>query len=187
MSDGLQSTGTSRRTALKAGIATGVGVVAWSAPTITSLGGTPAYALGCTFVQVFSVTGGCRNTTQQTGCTGKFSFQPLQDAPAGFAFQTNVGSNVCCENGGTAILTIPADLTCRAVFAAYPKNAPNCKEDFGAYNSNTTTSVGTSLSIPLTCLGLVNGGPQVSSIFYSITVTCNSIGAPDNCLPPATR
>ena len=40
----------SRRTALKAGVAAGVGAVAWSGMSITSLGGTPAYAAGCTGV-----------------------------------------------------------------------------------------------------------------------------------------
>ena len=59
--------GSSRRAALKAGVGVGVGLIAWSGPTITSLGGTPAYAAGCTFVQQFTLAD-CRNTTSRRSC-----------------------------------------------------------------------------------------------------------------------
>ena len=44
-SDSSTAGGLSRRNALKAGVAVGVGAIAWSGPTITSLGGTPVYAV----------------------------------------------------------------------------------------------------------------------------------------------
>ncbi len=175
--DEKRPAGTSRRTALKAGVATGVGLVAWSSPSITSLGGTPAYALGCTFVQVFSLTGGCRNTTQQSGCTGPFSFQPLT-APAGFSWAQNVGSNVCCENGGNAILNIPNNLDCKAVFALFA-TPQRCSSQTNPTASNTTMSVGTQITIPLSCLGQTS---VTSQSRYSITLTCNTSGAPPSCL-----
>lgn len=40
--------GIDRRNLLKGAVAAGVGVAAWSAPSITSLGGTPVYAANCT-------------------------------------------------------------------------------------------------------------------------------------------
>ena len=43
-----EKSGLSRRNALKAGVAVGVGAVAWSGVSITSLGGTPAYAQAVT-------------------------------------------------------------------------------------------------------------------------------------------
>jgi hypothetical protein len=169
-------TGSSRRTALKAGVAAGVGVVAWSAPSITSLGGTPVYAAGCTFVEVFSLTDGCRNTTQGT-CTGPFSFQPLT-APPGFTWITNVGSNVCCEVAPAAILKIPDGLECKATFAIYA-GPTGCRNQTGAVASNTTGPSEGFIDIPLSCLGLTT---VLSQSQYSVTLTCNTIGAPDECL-----
>ena len=42
------SAGMDRRSVLKAAVAAGVGVAVWSSPSITSIGGTPAYAYMCT-------------------------------------------------------------------------------------------------------------------------------------------
>lgn len=42
------SAGMDRRSVLKAAVAAGVGVAVWSSPSITSIGGTPAYADMCT-------------------------------------------------------------------------------------------------------------------------------------------
>lgn len=50
-----------RRGVLKGAVATGVGVAAWSAPSITSLGGTPVYAGVCT-QPIFTFEAGYRNT-----------------------------------------------------------------------------------------------------------------------------
>ena len=44
----IRSPGINRRNLLKGAAAAGVGVVAWSSPSITSIGGTPAYAAVCT-------------------------------------------------------------------------------------------------------------------------------------------
>ena len=46
--DPSSSGGTTRRTALKVAAATGIGAYAWSGPTISHLGGAPAYAGICT-------------------------------------------------------------------------------------------------------------------------------------------
>jgi len=86
---GADSSGLSRRNALKAGVAVGVGVAAWSGVSITSLGGTPAYAQGCTGVIVVDLSAGCRNTDQgaASNCTtGTYGYHPLKDTglPTGF-------------------------------------------------------------------------------------------------------
>jgi len=169
--------GNSRRTVLKAGLATGVGLVAWSAPSITSLGGTPAYAAGCTFVQSFKVAN-CRNTTQQNcGSLVPFSYQPLDAPISGFSWSTNVG-NTCCDSGGQAVLNIPAGLECKAIVAVYPKSG-DCTGGVNATASVATpVSTGT-LTVPLNCLGLTT---VVSSSRYDVQIVCNSIGAPANCL-----
>ena len=63
----------SRRTALKAAIGVGVGAVAWSGPTITSMAGTPAYATACTFAVEFFLAND-RNTDQANECDPGFGF-----------------------------------------------------------------------------------------------------------------
>lgn len=54
--------GVNRRNLLKGAVAAGVGVVAWSSPSITSIGMTPAYAAACTGQKV-SWFIGSRNTS----------------------------------------------------------------------------------------------------------------------------
>ena len=83
--------GSSRRAALKAGVGVGVGLVAWSGPTITSLGGTPAYALGCTFVVRVNLSEGCRNTDQ--GCTARSRYHSLDVSglPTGYSISNPIG------------------------------------------------------------------------------------------------
>jgi hypothetical protein len=171
--------GNSRRTVLKAGVATGVGLVAWSVPSITSLGGTPVYAAGCTFVQNFKVAN-CRNTTRQTcGETIPFSYQPLDAPISGFSWATNVG-NTCCNNGGFAKLNIPAGLECKATVSIYPKNG-DCTSGTNATQSVDTPVQRGQLTIPLDCLGLVKS-QVVASSQYDVQIKCNSIDAPPECL-----
>jgi hypothetical protein len=170
------SSGHSRRTALKVGMGAGVGLVAWSAPSITSLGGTPVYAAGCTFVTNYKLAD-CRNTDQASGCTGPFSFQPLT-APPGFTWITNVGNNVCCDVAPAAILKIPDGLECKATFAIYA-GPTGCRNQTGAVASNTTGPSEGFIDIPLSCLGLTTLNSQAQ---YSITLSCNTPGAPDECL-----
>jgi hypothetical protein len=68
--------GISRRNALKAGVAVGVGAVAWAGPTITSMGGTPAYAFTCTNFTLRSFAED-RNTTQACAIKGSL-LEPWQ-------------------------------------------------------------------------------------------------------------
>lgn len=57
-----EAAGVNRRNLLKGAVAAGVGVVAWSSPSITSIGMTPAYAAACTGQKV-SWFIGSRNTS----------------------------------------------------------------------------------------------------------------------------
>lgn len=167
--------GTSRRTALKAGIGVGVGLTAWSAPSITALGGTPVYASGCTFVETFNVTG-CRNTTQGS-CTGPFRYQPLSSPGGGYTFIQNTGNNVCCDApGNKAVLQMPSGIECAATVSLYLGN--NCGTiapfDTESYGPSTGT-----LDVFLTCLGNATVPPNT---FYDIVINCNTEGAPDFCI-----
>lgn len=71
--------GVSRRAALKAGVGAGVGLAAWTGPTITSLGGTPAYAQGGSPV-IIELGGGCANVPQDHD-PHSYQLNSLQSVP----------------------------------------------------------------------------------------------------------
>jgi hypothetical protein len=119
-----QKTGLSRRAALKAGVAVGVGAAAWSGASITSLGGTPAYAAGCTFAVRFDLVT-CRNTDQGAGggCNDfRFRYHvlnvPAEFQAEGFAILNNITEGTCCFPGNGAngtshpLFQFPSGLFC---------------------------------------------------------------------------
>ncbi len=164
----------SRRTALKVGVGAGVGLVAWSGPTITSLGGTPAYAQGCTFVINIDLAGGCRNTTNLSGCD--FGFQPLEPVlPPGFSIAPQIPNNNCCADNFQSTFTFPEGLTCtvRIVFRA----PPQCSGPIIGSLVFGPKSDG-SLTVTFGCLP----ADPPSNTQYTITATCVTTGAPAACL-----
>jgi len=193
--------GLSRRAALKAGVATGVGIAAWSGVTITSLGGTPAYAAACTNASVFPLAN-CRNTDQGK-CAGSshidlLAYHPL-DTPfppgSGFSLTGNVtdSSGVCC----TAFPLTEANpvfhfdntkYKCLVRFKIYSSNS-NCTANGTAgldynfvYPTNAVPSTTGSIEINLACPPQGGtGGKNMANDFWSIIVICNSLSAPDEC------
>jgi hypothetical protein len=173
------STGSSRRAALKAGVGVGVGLLAWSGPTITSLGGTPAYAAGCTFVIRISLTGGCRNSDQESSCTpGTMAYHTLDpnvSLPPGFSIGPIIPEGTCCGTF-TSTLTFPANLTCTVTIRF--NQPPNCAGPQIGNPLSFTSSTGT--------LAVLFGCPQIipfpSNGQYQISLACNSSDAPPGCL-----
>lgn len=169
----------SRRAALKAGIGAGVGLAAWSGPTITSLGGTPAYAAGCTFVVEIDLSGGCRNTDQGNCASGfpLYSYHTLKDTglPTGFALINNVGEGTCCTEEHTVTLTWPEEegLTCGATIRL--ARPPNCTGAVADEIHIPPSSDG-SLEITLSCLNMSHQNNQ-----YTIVARCTTTGAPEEC------
>jgi hypothetical protein len=170
-----------RRNALKAGVAAGVGVAAWSGATITSLGGTPAYAAGCTGVINVDLSGGCRNTDQGTPCSGgdPFRFHVLKDTglPNGYSLTNNIAEGTCCNvpSASDPIFHFPSGLTCNVVLTF--ANPPSCATLQQPAISLGQSSTGT-LTIDLQCGPL----PIKSSTQYSIVAKCNSTGADPSCI-----
>lgn len=171
----------SRRAALKAGIGVGVGVAAWSGPTITSLGGTPAYAAGCTFIIVIDLAGGCRNTDQGNCGSGfpLYSYHTLKqdNFPTQEYFLTNnVPEGTCCSEDWEPVLHFPEGITCTVTVKI--ADTPQCTG-----SASDTAVFGPSsdgeLEFTLSCLtfGQQNYG-------YTILATCNTTGAPEECLNP---
>lgn len=118
--------GVDRRGLLKGAVAAGVGVAAWSAPSITSLGGTPVYAAVCTQpVNVFGVNvrntdcGGCPQTirykdfsTNQCTLSNPFPFATsLKNNSTCTANPNPSGS--CPPNAHVSVAGTPAGQTCK--------------------------------------------------------------------------
>lgn len=167
--------GTTRRTALKLGAGAGVGLAAWSGMSITSLGGTPAYAVGCTFVVVLDLSGGCRNTDQASGADFGYHTLKTTGFPSGYAIVNNVPEGTACNAGFVSTLTFPAGITC-AVTIQF--NAPdNCTGTARGTLSYGPSSTG-SLDIALACVTPA----FAQSTQYKIVARCNTTGAPASCL-----
>src|SRR6476469_7852214 len=179
--------GFSRRNALKAGVATGVGVAAWSGVTITSLGGTPAYAAACTNALVFTLAD-CRNTDQGK-CPGSshidlLAYHPL-DTPfppgQGFGLANNVTTEgVCCTtfpgtNPNPVFTFDNTKYKCLVRFKIYSNNS-NCKNngtsglDYNfVYPTTGVPSATGSITINLACppQGGI-GGIDMANDFWSL-------------------
>lgn len=174
--------GVSRRAALKAGVGLGVGVAAWTGPTITSLGGTPAYAAGCTFVTRIELIP-CRNT-DQGNCAKptpnwQFAYHTLKNTayPTGYSLLNNVSEGTCCTAGHTPVLKFPAGITCEVTIRiALPEQCTGTMIWEKEYSGSDGQA---GLPIPLVCPPTnINVLPQSQ---YSIIAVCTTTGAPDHC------
>jgi hypothetical protein len=183
---GTESSGFSRRNALKAGVALGVGAAAWSGASITSLGGTPAYATGCTFAVQFDLVT-CRNTDQGAAhCPEKFRYHVLGDQLAnGFSIQNNILEGTCCNPGNGVNNTshpvlkwTTTGLTCQVLLiVALPDNCngtPVATVDLGT-GSNGATGIDIDLACPGDGSDLPADIPSQSQ--YKITVSCVTTGS----------
>lgn len=173
----MSSSSLGRRAALKAGVGAGVGLIAWSGPTITSLGGTPAYAIGCTFVVNIDLSEGCRNTTQAN--PDPYSYQPINLQPNvdGYVVASTLGNNDSCASGAVATVTPPSGIECQAVIS-FATNNNNCNNgNFAVGQYTFAPNPDGSVTIPLDCYAGVG-----ANTFYTIEVNCNTIGAPVECL-----
>jgi hypothetical protein len=176
--------GLSRRDALRAGVAVGVGAAVWSGVSITSLGGTPAYAAGCTFPTIVDLTGqtGCRNTDQ--GCGADFGYHTLKsDLPEGFFITDNIAEGTCCDEVITAPkFNFPDGLTCVVYLEFSYASEGKCTNPFRIEAFPGPSPLGTPTSdspipVTLTCY------PDVSpNTFYTIYAKCVGDGSdPTGC------
>lgn len=161
--------GLSRRTALKAGVAAGVGAVAWTGPTISSLGGTPAYAMACTVGSVCNIDlgGGCRNTDQGSGADFGYHSLELAGLPPGFSVTNPIPEGTAC-GVHTSTLNFPAGFTCTVEILF--DGPPSCSNRGGGSRGllTQTSSTGT-LDIFFDCVTpTFNSNTQ-----YQIIATCS--------------
>lgn len=127
---GLDEAGNARRKVLKAGVAVGVGVVAWSGPTISSIGGTPAYAAVCTqpAVQQFDLADDTNVDLRDLCDIGGNQYVWWQDnfgtptLPAGYTIDLSQFSGECSNIPRPISWTSPSDVKCQLQVTVYNQN-----------------------------------------------------------------
>jgi hypothetical protein len=194
-SDSVATGSFSRRNALKVGAAAGVGIAAWSGASITSLGGTPAYAAaaGCTGVIKLDLSGGCRNTDQSSGCSpaGEFRYHTLNTVAAPFSLANNPAEGTCCQtvaaNQPVLSWSTP-NLTCKTHVELWDGGNSKCVNRTGVLLVNAVKEgvggpSGGNVTIDMSCFQFTNGNKTPGGdTFWQIYANCASNGAPEGCL-----
>lgn len=168
-----QSSAISRRNALKAGAALGIGAAALAGPQIGMLGSTPAYAAACSQPWLTVGEAGCSSTSCPSACdVGLFKFvsYKAQTVTGGGASAT---ANAGCGGVATATITAPTSTgQCRVRVKLYQGN-PECKADGTA---GLLTEV-VSASVAGGGVGTVTvpaaGCAPASNVFYNLILECN--------------
>jgi hypothetical protein len=205
--DELNEAGISRRRALQAGVGAGIGLVAWSGPTITSMGGTPAYAASCTFAVSFFLEND-RNTDQSAGCTpgveyGDFGWHhfnlnhtdenPKGPLPPEFDSTQLEPANaqVCNDTEHCATLTFPSSLTCEVTVRvhdpqkfAYPGPWYFNEDTIGVSPLEFCLPTYTEIAAWTPPAGVTKPAAFGSEARYSIQVRCLTTGYDPSCFNP---
>jgi len=188
----INDTTLSRRRALQAGIGAGVGLVAWSGASITSMGGTPAYAAACTnftlnlaFVDM--------STNQSSGCA-TFSYNnspPIQvkapgSGPNPYAWTVPHGGNFkCADTPGCYQLTFPSNETCKVEVKVHRNHYSDATVIIGATTVNSAPGGTLNFCLPSQAGNPSYGtqdpavgfraaflGDNVSPTFWSVWIQC---------------
>jgi hypothetical protein len=186
-----EKSGLSRRNALKAGVAVGVGAAAWSGVSITSLGGTPAYAAGCTGARTFTLTN-CDSADSRSGT--QFAYQGMQaTGDANFFISDpppSTGTNCQDFAALNTAFVFPAGFECRIVVRFFNGGKSTCAAfpDKGVTHTHylpndavpTQFDQVSPLPIDFTCYEADIGG---QNWFYSVEAQCRTLGSPASCFP----
>lgn len=190
----------SRRNVLKAGVGLGVGAVAWSGPTITSLGGTPAYAAVCTQAATLNVDLITDTNTNKSCSSGNNKYLTFQanlstTVPAQYNLDVSGVLGFCADAPRTISWSTPADEICKITFKLYNANGDNIQvnpspDNIGSSSFERSSTTG-SLVLPL--LSVAGPSNQRDSTVgtdlllpspsgrYGITMVCVPGGA--QCFP----
>lgn len=174
-----------RRGLLKGAAAAGVGIAAWSVPSITSLGGTPVYAAVCTR-PVDTFEAGSRNTDCTVNClSGSIRYKnwSTKQCPgpawSGAAYLSDSGgtpapgSGLCTPQAHATVSGVPAGLKC-VVHVQVTQG--NCTNDIISQGSSPVFDHSTTVPLPLvTC-----GSGTSSNLFTRVQIICSE---QEGCLP----
>ena len=159
-----------RRRVLETAVAAGVGLAAWSAPGITTIGSTPAYAQTCS--EPSTVTEYTSRTSNTAGgCGANLRLQgSVTFGPAG-AFTASPSGRGCADGVETVSFTGPTTARCRIKTLDLYDNRGNLIGSF----PQPAESAG--VTIP----AVRRAGHTGSK--WGLTVECVPVGG---CFPPTT-
>ncbi len=183
----LNEAGLSRRRALQAGVGAGVGLVAWSGATITSIHGTPAYAAVCTqFTYQFESTD--MSTNQSSGCA-TFSYNnspPLAVKAGAYDWTVPGGGNFACADSAANCytFTFPATDKCRLTIKVHKNKYRDSTVVFGKTTDVTSDDGVLEFCLPSApfsaeFMALFNASP--ANTFWSVFITCISENSGSGC------
>ncbi len=115
----------SRRNALKAAAAVGVGAAAFAGPQIGVLGAAPAYAAHCSPGKFTTTDGEDRNTDCGGGCQPHFRTHGATLTQGGIT--ATIPNAVCTDVVTPTITGIPAGTTCQVQLGIYENNPANAE------------------------------------------------------------
>ncbi len=161
----------SRRNALKAGAALGVGAAVLAGPQIGRLGSTPAYAAACSQPWV-DQGADCLSTSCPDACTTNTKYINY----AGFTVANATSAGGCATPGAgtTATLTAPPAgfAQCRINVEVWETGKNDCVNQIGNLLASASTPgvVSGAVTLPaVVCASFADN----SGIFTRITVECN--------------
>ena len=161
----------SRRNALKAGAALGVGAAVLAGPQSGRLGSTPAYAAACSQPWV-NQGSDCLSTSCPDACTSGTKYIDYADFTVANA--TSTGGCATPGAGTTATLTAPPAgyAQCRINVEVWETGKSDCERRTGNLLASASTPgvvSGVVTLPPVACASFANN----SGIFTRITVECN--------------
>lgn len=169
--DDQTSSALTRRNAIKAAAAVGVGAAAWTGPKIGVFGASPAYAGVCSPGELSCAETGQLSTQPNcgagTGQNASFSFSlPTLNLNVDGNAVTATASDApnSCTDGQTNILISNASLTCQVRVRFFEQGGGN------AVLFDQTFSGSASIAIP----NIIRSTVQSSSVFLVIGVCCSS-------------
>lgn len=127
----------SRRRALKAGVAAGVGAAAFAGPQISVLGSTPAYAAHCSPNKFTTSDGPDRNVDCGGACANnafRLHGTDLQATVDGSLVMASVADKVCAGDAVPSITGIPSGFECQVSAVIF--GGPNAGDSFPLPNAN---------------------------------------------------
>jgi len=159
-----------RRRVLKTAVAAGVGMAAWSAPSITTLGATPAYGQNCS--ELSTVTEYVTTTSNTAGgCGANVRLRNSVTFGPANSFAATPNGSGCADGVETVLFTGPATARCRIKTLDLYDNKGNL---IGSYPQPAGSD---GVTIPL----VPRAGHHGSK--WGLTVECVPVGG---CFPPST-
>jgi hypothetical protein len=171
-----------RRNAIKAAAAVGVGAAAWTGPNIGVFGAAPAYAgtcspgeEACTNAAQVSMQPNCGGNGLDTNYSYSNLFGPGNNSLTleGQTYTISAGTGTCTDSNSTVIVSGPTSATCRLTLFFVLQGGPNA----GNQGSVVATGQGT-IPVPLLSRRIV-GQQGSGSLFISAQLCCTT--DPDDC------